>query len=599
MTGSSPHERQARGPVLLRHAAVASLVLTLLAPVVAAQSSPPPPPSATMARAMKTYQQQDYYATTIALKQVLDGKTVDSEANRQRAEFFLGKAFYKLKLYALALSYFDRIATNGVKHRYHKVTLKWLVALSRVLPNASGILRPIGKYGTAALSEPLNASIRVELAYLLARDAYRRGELNDAVDLFRRVGRKSSFFLRAKFLEAVTNVRRYDGPRAVAAFKELLVIGRDKPADYPRAEIVRFEELARLQLARLFHGGRQYHLAVKYYRTVRQSSPEWSDSVMETAWAYLMSGREDESLAAAQLLRAPFLDSGKAPEAALLVAGLYFQKCFHARVLASAASFSTKYRAIRKQLKKVTGQHEDNTDLYTYVTGLGAKSAGSRTAAERMILRAIAPRRFQGAFDWVRELDREHAVFAAASASWRATAVGDEALQDLTIQRAFARAEVGRLVRDRVNRTRQVLRYRSSDAIKLTIETNDRAGKTPAKRGPKLSLDPPVVIPGSHMMWKINAGFGRSSHGHYRFGLRSSCPKTAGKARAASRAKKPLTKGSKSGPDHFAGDKLDEELIRPDGTMTDFRRPRFRRSLFYVKKNFLREILDAGANISR
>ena len=87
------------------------------------------PASKTLERALKLYEQEDYYSTTIELNKVVEGQSGDDEANKQRAEFFMGKALFNLKYYSASLSYFDRIVQTGASHRYYQKTLQWLASL--------------------------------------------------------------------------------------------------------------------------------------------------------------------------------------------------------------------------------------------------------------------------------------------------------------------------------------------------------------------------------------------------------------------------------------------------------------------------------------
>ena len=96
-------------------------------------------------RALKLYDGEDQYSASIELNKVVEGESGDSEANKQKAEFWMGKALYGMKFYSASLSYFDRIVQKGPSHAYYNATLKWLASLSRQLPDSTGILEKIGK----------------------------------------------------------------------------------------------------------------------------------------------------------------------------------------------------------------------------------------------------------------------------------------------------------------------------------------------------------------------------------------------------------------------------------------------------------------------
>src|SRR5882672_6017931 len=186
------------------------------------------PPSKTLERAIKLYDKKDFFSASIELKKVLDNESGDDAKNKQRAEFFMGKTLYQLGFYAGSLAYFERIVKAGDAHTYHGATLKWLAALSRVLPETSGILAKIGTYDVSALNDPSLSAVHDELLFLLGRHYYRRGgdgDFDKAIGLFRQVPRTSEFFIKAKFFEGVTYVRKYEGKPAVDSFKEILLIG--------------------------------------------------------------------------------------------------------------------------------------------------------------------------------------------------------------------------------------------------------------------------------------------------------------------------------------------------------------------------------------
>jgi TolA-binding protein len=92
------------------------------------------PASKTFERAIDLYKKKDYYSSTIELKKVLDGDTTDDAANKQRAEFYMGKTLYQMGYYASAQSWFEKIVTVGPDHGYYPATLKWLAALSPCCP---------------------------------------------------------------------------------------------------------------------------------------------------------------------------------------------------------------------------------------------------------------------------------------------------------------------------------------------------------------------------------------------------------------------------------------------------------------------------------
>src|SRR5665213_1556782 len=151
-------------------------------------------PSKVLERAFKLYDGEDFFSASIELSKVIEGESGDSEPNKQKAEFWMGKALYNLKFYSASLSYFDRIVQKGPSHAYYNATLKWLASLSRTLPDSTGILEKIGKYNRAELDQPALEKVRDELYFLLGKFYYQKGNFKEAVDLFQSVPSTSPFF---------------------------------------------------------------------------------------------------------------------------------------------------------------------------------------------------------------------------------------------------------------------------------------------------------------------------------------------------------------------------------------------------------------------
>src|SRR5262249_51935212 len=160
--------------------------------------------SKVLERAIKLHDQEDYYSATIEFNKVIEGQTGDDEANKQKADFYMGKALFRLRFYSAALSYFDRIVQKGPSHRYYRKTLEWLASLSQYLPESAGVLEKIGKYNRNDLDSPELESIRDKLYYLLGRFHYTKTNWKDALELLQAVPELSEFYAQSKFLEGMT-----------------------------------------------------------------------------------------------------------------------------------------------------------------------------------------------------------------------------------------------------------------------------------------------------------------------------------------------------------------------------------------------------------
>ncbi len=492
------------------------------------------PPSPTLQRATKLYDKGDYYSASIELKKVLDGETPDSAENKQRAEFFMGKTLYQMGYYAGALAYFDKIVQVGDKHAYHGATLKWLAALSRVLPETSGILEKIGTYDASALEDPTFDDVRDELYYLLGRHFYRKGgdgDFDTAIQLFQKVRPESDFYIKAKFFEGVTFVRKLDGKNALEAFKAILVIDKERTSHkYSAAEIDEYTKLAILQMARVFYSAKDFEKSIRYYEKLDQDSPDWTASLFEASWAYFMITNNSKALGNIHTLNAPYFEDEFWPESVLLKSVIYYKYCLYDRAIESIGEYDQKFRPLRKNLQDVVGKFEDNAEFYAYIKKVMVGKAGLDDVTQRLVMSVLTDKTLRKTFTWVDELQKELDMLGKSDKAWQTTQIAAEVLAELTLQKSLAEADAGKLAKERINRLVGELQELGRDGIKIKIEIlNAQAEGISAKaRKDSISTDhqeEPIIVDDEHFMWKFNGEYWKDELGYYRFKIRSKCPK--------------------------------------------------------------------------
>ena len=492
------------------------------------------PPSKTLERAIKLYDKKDFFSASIELKKVLDGESGDDAKNKQRAEFFMGKTLYQMNFYAGSLAYFDRIVQAGDAHTYHGAALKWLAALSRVLPETSGILEKIGTYDPSALNDASLASVKDELLFLLGRHYYRRGgdgDFEKAIGLFQKVSRQSEFYIKAKFFEGVTYVRKYEGRPAVDAFKEILIIGAERPKQYNPDDIANYNELAQLQMARVFYSTQQFDTSIKYFEKLDQNSADWAQSLFEASWAYFMKTLNSKALGNIHTLNAPYFENQFFPESLLLKAVIYFNYCLYDQAEEAIQDYNEKYAPLRKNLEEIVAKYADNAEFFDYVKKVKTGKAGLDPVTQRLVMSVLNDKTLLKTFQWVDELNGELAMLQKSDKAWQTTQVAAEVLQELTVQQSVAAADAGKVARDRIVRLADELGALSRDGSKIRFEIlNAKAEKMTAEaikagRVAGGTREEPIIVDDEHFQWKFNGEYWKDELGYYRFRIRSRCPK--------------------------------------------------------------------------
>jgi tetratricopeptide (TPR) repeat protein len=491
------------------------------------------PPSKTLERAIKLYDKGDYYSASIEFYKVIKGESQDSDANREKAEYYMGKTLYQMKFYAASAAYFDKIVEKGAAHRYHGVTLKWLAALAKVLPESAGILQKIGKYSRDDLEDKALDSVRPELYYYLGRQYYLEGKLEQAIELFQAIPQDSEWYIPGKFMEGVSWVLVPKGQEAIDAFKEILVINSE-PAlrkKYKKDQVREYSELAYLSMARVFYSTGQNETAIKYYEKIPQDSPYWLDSLFEASWGYFRLKRNSKALGNIHTLTAPYFENEFYPEGVVVKAVIYFNYCRYDRALEAVAEYQNLYPPMRDELRKVVKMNEDdNAEFYKYAKKIREGTSGLPDRVQRLAQTSLQSKDLLKTWQWVDELDREIAQYEKSDKAWKTTAIAGEVLQELTVQKSLAEAEAGRVARDKLKRLVQELNDLGNDARSVKIAVLE--AKVGQKRAEFLKEQiyadnraEPITVDDEHFTWGFNGEWWKDELGFYRFRISSRCVK--------------------------------------------------------------------------
>jgi tetratricopeptide (TPR) repeat protein len=508
------------------------------APVFVGEPPKAGQPSKTLERALKLYDADDYPMSSIELNKVIEGQSGDDEGNKQRAEFFMGKALFNLKYYSASLSYFDRIVQKGPAHRYYAKTLQWLASLSRFLPESAGVLEKIGKYTKQDLDQPALDPVKDELYYLLGRFHYTKGNFADAVSLFSAVPEKSEHYPKAKFFEGITYVRENKGKQASDSFKAILrkVKQYEDPDKVPK--ILRdFEELANLSLGRIFYTTRQYDQSIKYFERLNGpdarggAAVDWLPSLFEASWAYFMKDGDSKALGNIHSINSPFFETEFYPESYILKAVIYFNRCNYDRSGEAIAEFNAVYPQLKKEIDEILAKNPDNAQFYEVILKIRSGEAGLSERLQHAAEGALYDRTLQKTIDYVSELDRELKAVDKADPAWKSTAVAGNILQDLTLQKSLAANEAGQLARQRLQRLSTEIQDLVKQAIKIEYETlNAMKGQLTAGLAADQNMQNPnqknynvIAIDDEHQQWPFRGEYWKDELGYYRFKVQNKC----------------------------------------------------------------------------
>src|SRR5262249_2513353 len=147
--------------------------------------------------------------------------------------------------------------------------------------------------------------------------------------------------------------------------------------NYKAEDVVEFEELANLTMARVFYSTKQYDKAIKYFEKLPQESPYWLDSLFDASWAYFMLHLNSKALGNIHTLNAPYFENEFYPESLTLKAVIYYFYCLYDRSSEALAEFNATYPALQDDLNTAVKKNaDDNAAFYGYVAKIRKGNSG-------------------------------------------------------------------------------------------------------------------------------------------------------------------------------------------------------------------------------
>ena len=503
-------------------------------------------PSSTLAEGLRLYQVGKYEAAAAELSKVTQRKTKDPLGNRQKAEFFLGKALYHLRYYQTALTVFDDISAKGLAHNYFGQTLQWLTQLASQLPESAGIVEKVGRYGIGALQEfkkPATANMYNQLLYLMGRSLYEQGEFQRGIDLFQEVDKKSPHYVYARFFEGISFVRMRKARPAIASFRAIvnsLEEGNVKGIE----DESRIRNLAWISLARVYYtaahkkdgrtgatevDGTLLGQSVEAWTQVQQSSEYWLDALFESSWAFFLADEYSRALGNVHTLYSPYFDDAYYPEALVLKAVTFFVNCQVDNAEATVAQFHERFDPVKTELDAILAKNQDNAQFFEFLQSVREDRDELSPRVRGIVATAMSDRTVLRNLEYVGLLDAEEKRLNESTKMFQESSIGNKILQDVAVAKAFVVDQAGDLARGRYKRLiRELQDLRNQvDTVELEIATFQR-GQIDQEVQQQMteaanSKGGDVEVDEEHLLWPFDGEYWRDELGFYRQQVTNRC----------------------------------------------------------------------------
>ncbi len=495
-------------------------------------------PSKRLAAALSAFESKNYEEAAMGFERVAAGKSRDGRGNRQKAQFMLGQALYGAGYYQSALTVFDEISERGPAHLFFGDTLEWLGKLASKLPESSGIIEIVGRYGIGALEQfkEKDSVVHNQLLYLMGRHVYAQADFRQAIDIFQEVAPGSKQYPYAKFFEGISFVRMRKARPAIASFRAILdaVDG----GDVQGVDEDRMRNLAWISLARVYYtaanqgtkiDGTLLGQSVESWNKVSQSSEYWLDALFESSWAFFLADEYARSLGNVHTLFSPYFEDAFYPEALVLKAVTFFVNCQVDNADATVAKFHNLYDPVKRELDAVLAKHQDNESFFEFLKAVQTGEADLSPRVRPIVATALSDRTVLQHLEYVSMLNKEEQRLGKSSDEFRSSSVGEKVLEDISLAKAFAVDRAGDLARGRYNRLIRELRDLSNqvDTVELEIATF-RRGQIDQELQQQMALAKQsrggdVEVDEEHQLWPFDGEYWRDELGFYRQQVTNLC----------------------------------------------------------------------------
>ncbi len=495
-------------------------------------------PSKRLAAALSAFESKNYEEAAMGFERVAAGKSRDGRGNRQKAQFMLGQALYGAGYYQSALTVFDEISERGPGHLFFGDTLEWLGKLASKLPESSGIIEIVGRYGIGALEQfkEKDSVVHNQLLYLMGRHVYAQADFRQAIDIFQEVAPGSKQYPYAKFFEGISFVRMRKARPAIASFRAILdaVDG----GDVQGVDEDRMRNLAWISLARVYYtaanqgtkiDGTLLGQSVESWNKVSQSSEYWLDALFESSWAFFLADEYARSLGNVHTLFSPYFEDAFYPEALVLKAVTFFVNCQVDNADATVAKFHNLYDPVKRELDAVLAKHQDNESFFEFLKAVQTGEADLSPRVRPIVATALSDRTVLQHLEYVSMLNKEEQRLGKSSDEFRSSSVGEKVLEDISLAKAFAVDRAGDLARGRYNRLIRELRDLSNqvDTVELEIATF-RRGQIDQELQQQMALAKQsrggdVEVDEEHQLWPFDGEYWRDELGFYRQQVTNLC----------------------------------------------------------------------------
>ena len=390
-------------------------------------------------QALQLSRQRKYAEASEILFRLVYNPRFRSQAPRIR--YILGLNLWKMKMYQLSAFQFISVVKEG-NGKYVNLALEKLSVVADILGDDSLLNYAISRVQVKRFP----SSQRDMLYFRIGEFQQRGGQYLSAASSFSRVRPTNPLYAKAKYNQGLSYALAGKEREALNAFDQLAIRRESAgPNDTVRAG-------ALMGKARVYYQMKDWDRAIETYRQVPRDSSFWHDTLFESSWAMMRSGRFRSALSNFQSLHSAYYEGYYLPESLLLRSIVYLYICKFDEVEKVLDLFSKLYKPVYARVDRMLdykGSPEIYFNLMVQVMNKREKGEVSDTSPMPYVVAQKISQEgdFQNSYNYIRKLLEERRIYNAQPASWRAGNIGRYSKKVLETRIKKAKAKAGRQVR--------------------------------------------------------------------------------------------------------------------------------------------------------
>jgi hypothetical protein len=373
-------------------------------------------------------------------------------AKRMQIKYILGLALHQMKLNQVAAFQFIGVIKEG-GNAYVKQSLKNLSLAANSLGDDTLLNYAISRINV----DEFPRVHRDMLHFRIGEYESRNKQYLPAAKSFGLVQGSSELYGAAKYQQALAFAEAGQPDRALTSFDD---IERSREGQKITDKV---KVAAMMGKARTLYQKQKWDEAIEMYRSIPRDSEYWHDTLFESSWAMLRSGRFRSALSNFHSLHSAFYENTYLPESLLLRAIVYLYICKYDEMNKVLNLFSKIYKPVYTQVSRQLDSNPNPTRYFNVMNDIIRQTKGGEMPKASLEIPYVVAQKitreadFQNSFQYIRQLLAERKRVTSIGGNWANSPVGRYSIKILNTRIAKAKERAGKIVRNHLVAVRDEL----------------------------------------------------------------------------------------------------------------------------------------------